>query len=92
MHFTLTLHTILGLIGVAITLIAYGLLQATKLSGTGKTYSLLNILGSLLISYSLCFDWNLSAFIMEIVWLLLSIYGLWRHCKKYAKKSPSVSS
>ncbi len=92
MHFTINVHTILGLIGVAITLVAYGLLQTTKLSATSKIYNALNIIGSLLILYSLCFDWNVSAFVMESVWLIFSLYGLCRTTQSHSHKSSPVSS
>ena len=78
---TLTLPNLLGLVGVIITLLAYGLLQTGKLDATTKSYSILNIVGSMLIVYSLCFDWNLSAFVMESAWCAFSIYGLCRLLK-----------
>ena len=71
-----------GLIGVLITLIAYFLLQTERLPSTGICYSLLNTIGSALIIYTLLYHWNLSAFLMEGSWLLLSAYGVikaWRH-------------
>lgn len=84
MHLNPTLLNIpnfLGLIGVALTLIAYALLQAEKIKGNSKSYSFINAIASLLILYSLYFNWNLSAFVMEATWFLLSIYGLWRAYK-----------
>lgn len=72
------LPTCLGLLGVSLTLFAYALLQMEKLKAEMVMYCLLNIIGSALILYSLWFDWNFSAFIMEGMWLILSVYGLWR--------------
>ena len=80
--FNLNLPNVLGLVGVAITLVAYGLLQMAKLRAESYYYSLLNILGSVLIIYSLCFEWNLSAFVMESTWCAFSIYGLYRALKQ----------
>lgn len=74
----LHLPTFIGLLGVIFTLLAYALLQTEKLRAETVFYCLLNIVGSVLILYSLCFDWNISAFIMEGMWLLLSLYGLCR--------------
>lgn len=90
-HMHLNLNAInlpdsLGLMGVALTLMAYALLQTEKINANSKSYSLINAIASLLIMYSLYFEWNLSAFVMEVTWLLLSIYGLWR---AYKNASPS---
>jgi hypothetical protein len=49
-------------------------------------YSLYNTLGALLIVFSLRYKWNLSAFVMEGAWFLLSIYGLYKACKMYKRK------
>ena len=68
----------LGLFGVLLTLIAYLLLNIRKMSSHSIGYAGLNIVGSSLILYSLYFDFNISAFAMEICWLLISVYGLYK--------------
>ena len=68
----------LGLFGVLLTLIAYLLLNIRKINSRSIEYAGLNIVGSTLIIYSLYFDFNLSAFAMEICWLLISVYGLYK--------------
>lgn len=73
-----TLHDLIGLLGVTILLIAYFLLQSGKLTTTHLWYSILNLLGALMILYSLFFDWNLSAVVIETVWALISVFGIWR--------------
>jgi hypothetical protein len=65
-----------GIIGVVLILVAFFLLQIGKLSSRDFLYSLLNLLGALGILISLIYEWNLSAFIIEIAWILISIYGL----------------
>ena len=80
--FNLNLPDALGLIGVVITLVAYGLLQTGKLRVKSCGYSLANIIGSVLIIYSLFFEWNLSAIVMESTWCAISIYGLCRALKQ----------
>ncbi len=70
---------VVGTIGVALTLIAYFLLQIDRISSTGRNYSLLNTFGAALILYSLYFNWNTPAVIMETAWFLISLYGLIRH-------------
>jgi hypothetical protein len=71
-------HDLLGNIGVVIVLLTYWLLQIEKMSATSLWYSLANGIGAALILVSLLFDFNLSAFIVEVVWMLISLYGLKR--------------
>ena len=67
-----------GFIGVVLIIVAYLLLQLEKLPSSSQRYSLLNALGALLIMVSLIFAFNLSAFIVEAFWFLISLVGLWR--------------
>jgi multisubunit Na+/H+ antiporter MnhB subunit len=75
---------ILGIIGVLLTLIAYFLLHINKIRPDKFVYPVLNSVGSALILYSIFFAWNISAFVMEICWLLISLLGVW---KCYRKRS-----
>jgi hypothetical protein len=68
----------IGLLGVALILLAYFLLQAGRLRGNALPYQLLNALGAVLVMVSLLYAFNLSAFMMELAWLLVSIYGIAR--------------
>ncbi len=74
-----TWYDLLGNIGVALILVAYFLLQKEKLSNKDFSYNLMNALGAFLILLSLIFDFNLSAFIIESIWLLLSLPPLIRY-------------
>lgn len=65
-----------GFIGVLLIVIAYLLLQLNRLPSSAPRYSLLNALGALLVIVSLIFNFNLSAFLMETFWFLISLYGL----------------
>jgi predicted membrane protein len=69
---------LVGFIGVLLIVFAYLLLQLDKLPSSSPSYSLLNATGALLIIVSLIFDFNLSAFVVEVFWLLISLLGLWR--------------
>lgn len=69
---------LVGLVGVILIVIAYLLLQLGKLPSSAPSYSLLNALGALLVMISLFFDFNLSAFLMEAFWFLISLFGLFR--------------
>lgn len=59
----------------------YFLLQTARLSSTDVSYSLLNLIGAALIALSLLFDFNLSAFIIEIAWMAISVYGIIRYAR-----------
>ena len=67
---------LVGNIGVLLMVIAYLLLQLEKLSSSALSYLLLNAVGAILVMTSLMFRFNLSAFLMEAFWLLISLYGL----------------
>jgi len=69
---------LIGYIGVFLCLLAYALLQTGKLSAEAISYSALNGLGAAGILVSLYFDPNLPAIMMEGMWLLFSIFGLYR--------------
>jgi len=72
------LFDLAGFTGVVLIIVAYLLLQLEKLSSSSPKYSLLNAVGALLIMVSLAFAFNLSAFIVEVFWFLISLVGLWR--------------
>lgn len=70
-----------GLIGVALCLLAFLGLQAGRLRGDGLTFQLLNILGAGGIIVSLFYDFNLSAMVIELAWIAISVYGIVRSAK-----------
>jgi hypothetical protein len=72
------LFDLVGFIGVLLIVVAYLLLQLDKLPSSSPKYSLMNAGGALLIIVSLIFAFNLSAFIVEVFWFLISLLGLWR--------------
>lgn len=71
-------HDIAGTAGVALIVYCYLALQAGWMTNVGWRYSALNALGAALVLLSLTQAFNLSAFIIEAFWLLISVYGLLR--------------
>ena len=68
-----------GYVGVLLVLLAYFLLQARKLHGNKLTYQLMNILGAFGVLLSLTFgSFNWSAFLLEVAWIAIGIYGIAR--------------
>lgn len=74
----LTWFDLAGFVGVVLIVIAYLLLQLNRLSSSAPSYSLLNALGACLVMVSLLFSFNLSAFLMEAFWFLISLFGFLR--------------
>ena len=68
--------TITGIVGTLLVLLAFFLLQARKLHGNGAVYQLLNAIGAAAIIVSLFHQFNLASMVLEIAWLLISLYGL----------------
>jgi len=73
---------IFGIAGVILLVITYLLLQINKLQSAGLLYSLLNALGASLIILSLLDNFNLSAFLMEAFWVLISLVGVVRYLRR----------
>ncbi len=71
-------YDIVGTVGVAAIVGSYLLLQTQRLRAEDLRYSVLNAAGALLILVSLIFDFNLSAFIIEAFWVLISLIGIGR--------------
>lgn len=71
-------YDVVGTTGVALILVAYFLLQTERWSGQSVGYSVVNLIGSLMITVSLLYDFNLSSFIIEMAWIAISIYGIVR--------------
>lgn len=78
-----------GTTGVFIILVAYFLLQTERLASASLVYSVLNLLGAVLITVSLVYDFNFSAFVIEIFWIALSLYGIarWYRLRRAADRS-----
>jgi glucose uptake protein GlcU len=75
-------YDFIGNIGVFLILLTYFLLQINKIDNKTVLYGLLNSFGALFILISLYFDFNLSAFIIEMIWLIISILGIIRYYQR----------
>lgn len=69
-----------GLAGVCLYILAYGLLQAGLLRGTGYLYPALNLVAALLLLVSLSQTFNLAAALVQGCWVAISLFGLARRC------------
>lgn len=79
-----------GLTGTLLVLLAYLLLQAGRLHGTGVLYQVCNLVGAGGVLASLYGHFNLSVLVLMGAWVVISAYGLVRTLKGFAvPKVPS---
>lgn len=76
-----------GIVGVVVIVVTYLLLQLERLRSDDLAYSLLNALGGSFIAVSLLVNFNLSAFLMEVIWVLISLIGIYRYYRLKAVHS-----
>ncbi|MBV7408607.1 Crp/Fnr family transcriptional regulator [Maritimibacter sp. DP1N21-5] len=74
----LTIFDWSGILSVMLAVLAYGLLQTGYIRGTGSIYPGLYLISALLMLVSLWKDWNAAAFVVEVIWIVISVYGLVR--------------
>ena len=79
-----------GNIGVVVLMVTYLMLQLNKLSSDSLAYSVLNAAGAGLIFLSLLYDFNLSALLMEVFWVLISFVGIYRYFRLKALRSETL--
>ena len=77
----------IGMLGTLMVLAAFFLLQAGRLSGTGITYQLLNLFGAGGVLVSLLGKFNVSVFLLELTWVLISAYGIARTMRARGRAS-----
>lgn len=76
---------IIGLMGVTLILVVYGLVHLDRIDVKKITFSVLNAFGAALILVSLYVDYNLPAVTIEVAWILISLYGIYTAIRR--KKS-----
>ncbi len=81
-------YDFVGSIGVGVIIFTYILLQLGKIRSEQLSYSLLNAVGASLIIFSLFYNFNFSAFIVEFFWVLISLYGI---AKFFLSRSKNLS-
>lgn len=82
------LHDAIGNLGVVFIVGTYFLVQIGRMSAVELPYIVLNGLGALLILYSLLFEFNMSAFVIEVTWFLISVMGVLRILAQRRRRPP----
>lgn len=81
----------IGMAGILFVLVAYFLLQAGKLHGASIGYQFANLFGAIFILVSIFgspapITDMITPFLMQVAWIAISLYGLWRGLKDRAAK------
>lgn len=71
-------YTVIGLAGFVAYLAGYALLQAGVIDGNAAAYPLINLTAASLVFVSLLQAFNLASALIQVSWILVSIFGLWR--------------
>ena len=66
----------LGFAGMLCIVLAYFLLQIGKYVVSSLIYQLLNLLGAIALIISLWVHFNLGSFLIEIFWIVITLYGI----------------
>lgn len=77
-----SIYDLFGSVGVLIIIITYILLQTERIKSENLLYSVLNALGAGLIVFSLIYNFNFAAFVVESIWVLVSLYGIIKYFLK----------
>lgn len=77
---------VLGFAGVFLMLYSYARVQLRREYVKTLAYSVGNFLGAVFLSISLYINWNFPSFVSNVIWAIVSGYGIYR-CLKYMKRS-----
>ena len=71
-------YQVISLLGAILILAAYIALQTGRLEATNRWFSILNFLGSALLTWVAIVDWRIGFIFLEAAWALLSLPGIFR--------------
>ncbi|MCI4660605.1 MAG: hypothetical protein MRY63_02120 [Neomegalonema sp.] len=73
-----TVPDLVGVVGAICVLYAYWAVSNDRLSAKSATFHAINALGAVLLLFSLLFKPNLGSIVIELVWLTIALFGLYR--------------
>jgi len=76
-----TILDFIGNIGVFLIIFSYLLLQLKKIESGNIKYSLMNLFGASFVIISLLDNFNISAFVVEGFWVIISGIGIYNFLK-----------
>jgi len=84
---TFLISDIIGLIGVALLIVTYAMLQFDKIDPKGFWYSFNNLLVAIIVTVSLIVKMNPASMVIEVFWFIISAYGIYAYFKRNKKIS-----
>lgn len=81
----------IGMLGTLLVVLAFFLLQLERTDPKGLAYNLINLLGAVFLLFSLCFNFNLASFVIELFWIAASLIGMWRYWRRRSAAAHSTS-
>lgn len=72
----------IGFVGMLCIVWAYFLLQRGNYGIDSLPYQLLNLVGAVLLIISLLVHFNLGSFLIEVFWIVITLYGMYKNLKK----------
>lgn len=84
------IYQFIGFVGMLFIVWAYFLLQLEKYTITSYTYQILNLVGAILLLISLFVHFNLGSFIIEVFWIIITLFGMYKNLKE--KKNENTNS
>ena len=81
----------IGMLGTAMVVMAYFLMQVERVDPKSLSYNLINLIGAILLLISLWFHFNLASFVIEIFWIAASLIGLWKYWRRQSAADQSTS-
>ena len=77
----------IGMLGTLLVVMAFYLLQLERTDPKGLSYIIINLVGAALLLFSLCFNFNLVSFVIEVFWIGASLIGLWKYWQRQGTTS-----
>ncbi|MDE2997017.1 MAG: hypothetical protein OXT73_09835 [Bacteroidota bacterium] len=81
-------YDIIGTIGVGLIILAYAAVQSRRMRSEQLSYSILNLVGAAMILVSLRYNFNLASAIIEVFWILISLWGIVLWLRNRSEKGP----
>lgn len=72
----------IGFVGMIFVVFAYFLLQTNKYTIQSIQYQLLNLVGAVLLLISLFVHFNFGSFVIEVFWIIITLYGIFKNITK----------
>lgn len=87
---TLDIYQIIGFIGMVFIVYAYFLLQIGTYDSKSLKFQYINLIGAILLLISLFVHFNLGSFIIEVFWIIITLYGIYKHYREKKKEKETL--